>query len=47
MTPIQPLEQRLFTLPNGTSPWIKMWNYGEVGLSILITPIIFNEDGAE
>lgn len=44
MEPIQPLEQRIFTLPEGTSPWIKMWDLKEIGLSMLVSPIIFNED---
>lgn len=39
MTPIQPLEERLFVLPEGTYPWMKMWDYGpEHGLSILVSP---------
>jgi len=37
--PIKHLEQRLFELPDGTFPWVKMWDYGEVGLSILVTPM--------
>ena len=37
--PIKHLEQRLFELPAGTFPWVKMWDYGEIGLSILISPI--------
>jgi hypothetical protein len=36
--PIEPFEIRTFTLPNNTYPLIKMWDYGEKGLSILISP---------
>lgn len=38
--PIQPLEERVFTLPEGTYPWVKMWDYGEIGLSILVSPVV-------
>lgn len=27
--PIKPLEERLLILPEGTYPWVKMWDYGE------------------
>jgi hypothetical protein len=37
--PIKPLEEGLFVLPKGTFPWVKMWDNGEKGLSILISPI--------
>ena len=37
--PIKPLEQRVFELPDGTFPWVKMWDYGEVGLRILVSPM--------
>jgi len=37
--PIRPLEERTFILPKGTYPWVKMWDNGENGLSILISPI--------
>ena len=36
--PIKPLEQRIFELPDGTFPWVKMWM--ENGLSILVSPVI-------
>ena len=36
--PIKPLEQRVFELPDGTFPWVKMWDYGEGGLRILVSP---------
>ncbi|MHA4265462.1 hypothetical protein CN912_11985 [Bacillus cereus] len=40
-TPIRPLEERLFILPEGTYPWVKMWDYGEKrGLQILVSPTI-------
>lgn len=40
-TLIRPLEERVFVLPEGTYPWVKMWDYGEkgLGLQILILPI--------
>ena len=39
-TPINPGEQRLFTLPKNTYPWVKMSDYGkEIGLQILVSPI--------
>ncbi len=28
--PIKHLEQRIFELPSGTFPWVKMWDYGEI-----------------
>jgi hypothetical protein len=37
--PIKPFEERLFLLPEGTYPWVKMWDYGEKGLGILVSPI--------
>ncbi|MDQ0273873.1 hypothetical protein [Cytobacillus purgationiresistens] len=37
--PIQHLEERLFELPEGTFPWVKMWDYGEAGLGILVSPM--------
>ena len=36
---IKPLEQRVFKLPEDTFPWVKMWDYGEIGLSILVSPM--------
>ena len=36
--PIQPLEERVFKLPEKTFPWVKMWDYNEFGLTILIWP---------
>lgn len=38
MSGIQPLEQRVFTLPEGTYAWVKMWDYGNSGLQILVSP---------
>jgi hypothetical protein len=41
MEDIEPLEERLFVLPEGTYPWVKMWDYGKAyGLSILVSPQI-------
>jgi hypothetical protein len=37
--PIKHLEQRVFELPEGTFPWVKMWDYGEIGLSLLVSPM--------
>ena len=37
--PIKPLEERVFVLPKGTYPFVKMWDYSEKGLSILVSPI--------
>lgn len=37
MADIQPLEERLFVLPEGTYPRVKMWDYGS-NLSILVSP---------
>jgi hypothetical protein len=32
-------EVREFTLPEGTYPWVKMWDYGDKhGLQILVSP---------
>lgn len=37
--PIEPLEERLFILPENTYPWVKMWDHGEKGgLVILVSP---------
>jgi hypothetical protein len=39
MAGIQPGELRTFILPEGTYPWVKMWDYGEKhGLQILVSP---------
>lgn len=39
-TSIKPGEQRLFTLPEKTYPWVKMSDYDEdIGLQILVSPI--------
>ncbi|WP_375199565.1 hypothetical protein [Bacillus sp. RS11] len=37
-SPIKPQEVRLFILPQDTYPWLKMWDYGDKGLQILISP---------
>ncbi|REB11147.1 hypothetical protein DVB69_01230 [Sporosarcina sp. BI001-red] len=38
-TAIEPLEERTFVLPEGSYPWVKMWDYGPgVGLQILVSP---------
>lgn len=38
MNAIDPLEERVFLLPEGTYPWVKMWDYGKSGLQILVSP---------
>ncbi|MCM3745360.1 hypothetical protein M3193_14630 [Sporosarcina luteola] len=39
MSRIKPSDVRTFYLPDGTYPWVKMWDYGkEHGLSILVSP---------
>ena len=45
MSPIKHLEIRTFYLPDGTYPWVKMWDYGEErgGLCILVSPREENE----
>jgi len=35
---IQPLEERELELPEGSYPWVKMWDYGASGLTILVWP---------
>lgn len=40
---IQPLEIRTFLLPEGTYPWVKMWDHQESGLCILISPTEDND----
>lgn len=40
INPIKPLEERTFVLPEGTYPWVKMWDFGEGGLSLLISPTV-------
>lgn len=38
---IQPLEVRKFILPEGSHPWVKMWDYGgESGLRILVSYVL-------
>ena len=41
--PIQPLEIRTLMLPEGTYPWVKMWDHQERGLCILISPTEDND----
>ena len=46
--PIAPLEQRVFILPDGTYPWVKMWDYGpELGLKILVSPTVDHNESDE
>lgn len=40
MDVINPLEKRIFILPEGSHPMLKLWDYGESnGLQILVSPI--------
>jgi hypothetical protein len=34
---IQPLQERIFELPDGTFPWVKMWDYG-FAMQIFVAP---------
>lgn len=34
---IKPLEERIFIMPDGTYPWVKLWDYGSC-LQLLIQP---------
>lgn len=36
---IAPLEKRVFELPEGSYPWVKMWDYKALGLSICVLPM--------
>lgn len=39
-TPIEPLEERLFVLPQGTFPVVKLWDHGQdIGLKLLVSPM--------
>lgn len=38
--PIKHLEERIFELPEGTHAWVKMWDNDELGLTILVSPVI-------
>lgn len=42
MSPIKHLEERVFYLPDGTIPWVKMWDYHS-HLSILVSPRTFED----
>ncbi|MGG0720140.1 hypothetical protein ABE096_21540 [Robertmurraya massiliosenegalensis] len=37
--PINPLEDRVFVLPEGSFPWVKMWDNAQLGLTILVSPM--------
>lgn len=39
-SPIKHLEGRLFELPKGTVPWIKLWDNDDLGLGILVSPVV-------
>lgn len=36
-------EVKTFELPNGTYPWVKMWDYKNYGLQILVSPSKYEE----
>lgn len=35
---IKPMDTRTFILPEGTYAWVKMWDYGDLGLQIMVSP---------
>jgi hypothetical protein len=37
--PIKHMEYRVFDLPQGTMPMLKVWDYGDRGLGILVTSL--------
>lgn len=41
--PIKHLEERIFELPEGSIPWVKMWDDDQLGLTILVSPLIESE----
>lgn len=41
--PIKHLEQRLFELPQDSFPWVKLWDNDQLGLTILVSPMIERE----
>lgn len=43
-SPIQPLELRTFRLPKNTYPFLKMWDYNQQRLSLLLSPRPMEED---
>ncbi|WP_180953894.1 hypothetical protein [Bacillus sp. M6-12] len=48
-SPIKPLEERTFILPEGAVPWVKMWDYSSRGgdLQLLVSPQAENEKTRE
>lgn len=45
MASIKPGDICTFILPEGTFPWVKMWDYGgESGLQILVSPSKVDEE---
>ena|SRR5437763_763818 len=44
MAGIQPQTMREFILPEGTYAWVKMWDYGERGLQILVSPTSYENN---
>jgi hypothetical protein len=44
MSGIQPQTIREFILPEGTYAWVKMWDYGERGLQILVSPTSYEKN---
>lgn len=41
--PIKHLEERIFELPEGSIPWVKMWD-DERGLTILVSPLVESKE---
>lgn len=38
MSPIGPEQTRVFSFPEGTSPFVKLWDHGSKGLQLLVSP---------
>lgn len=34
---IEPKQQVKFTVPKGVQPWVKLWDHGESGLTMLVS----------
>lgn len=42
--PIRHMEERVFELPEGSFPWVKLWDNDQRGLTILVSPMIENKN---
>lgn len=45
MSPIKHLEERVFELPEGTYPWVKVWDHTKhgMGLQLLVSPQVMKK----